>query len=144
MTSSAQPYFSMIAAAAQRYVLTAADFDAVTFEASIEDLRFISGVEVVYLHSSAGPHYLDLLPDFAGGTPVDAPLAELEVSPSNQTPAAATGATDRRFSWLPAISASRVDIAFCSETWLAAGRTYFKPSSDILVIVYGYPSRFTG
>lgn len=142
--SAAQPYMSMIAAAATRYVLTAGDFAAGSpFNAAIEDLRFVTGVTVIYKHSAAGPHYLSLLPDIAGGSPTVDPLDELEVAPSNQA-APTGGACLRRASWLPPLACSRLDIVFADKTWEAAGRAFFKPSSDILVVVYGYPSRFTG
>jgi hypothetical protein len=144
---ASQPIASMIVTAAQRKVLTAADFQAGTpFHARISNVAFINGIAVIYQHSSAGPHYLELSPDSAKtsiAVPTDTPLWSFPTWPINQaSPASHYQLDDRDIHWFPPLAASQVDLYWIDKTFGAAARTPFKPSGDILVIVSYYPTLF--
>lgn len=135
-----QPLASFLLTAATRYILTAADFSAsAPYNAAIEDIRYVCGITVHFTHSSAGPYFLSLLPDIASGSPTEAPVDEIEVTPG--TPSADW--LPRRREWLPPLTSSRLDIVFADKFWGASGLNYFKPDGDISVIVHAYPSKFT-
>lgn len=139
---ASQPIASMIVTAAQRASLTAADFSASTpYNAALESVSFLCGVKCVYKHSAAGPHYLELYADIAAGTPTEAPIWTMDVAPINQ--AAPTAGRPPTYDAFPyPIAVNRLDVVFVDKPWGASARTFFKPSSDINVILLYYPSTF--
>lgn len=143
---AASPIASIICTAAQRKVLTAADFQAGSpHYARITGLAFVMGIEWSYDHSSGARHFLELSPDQAKttiGSPTDTPFIVLPTWPLNQAPGSFPKVEDIPFrNWPYPIACSQLDLYFCTARYPTTSRT-FKPSGDIIVTVLYYPSLF--
>jgi hypothetical protein len=140
-----QPIASVLMTAAQRAVLTAADFQAgAPMHARITNIAFVSGIEISYDHSAAGPHYLELSPDnskTAIAVPLDKPFVDIPVWPMNQAVPASHTASEPNRNWLPPFACSQLDLYFRTNRFPNTSG-WFKPSGDIIVTVWYYPSVF--